>query len=334
MCVQSQERAQPLSRRTLLQGVAAAAALVACAPAEPPSAEARMPLAQQAVWGAYASTEPYPDCDAHFALERLLGVRLPWMSWFFNWSVPWPTVGGQQAAHGGYDILLAWQPQLDRDEVRFADVLAGDYDDYLRRFFRLAAAHPGEVMIRFAHEMNGTGYPWALGYRGDRGSALASTREFVRTWRYVVEFQRRVGGDNVRFQWCIMTADRGGVDAEEFYPGDDYVDTLGMDVYNGYYGWQEPRAAISYTYRRLTAINSRMPLWISEIGCREPSIREESGDGPVPGESKADWWRTLFASTEFPRITNVNFFHAARAYDWRLNSTPEALEVCRTALAG
>ena len=38
-------------------------------------------------------------------------------------------------------------------------------------------------------------------------------------------------------------------------------------------------------------------------------------------------------AVEFPRITNVNFFHAARAYDWRLNSSRDALEACRTALA-
>jgi mannan endo-1,4-beta-mannosidase len=320
-----------IGRRRLLQGILAggAAALAGCGPALP---EVRLPLVDQAVWGGYASTQPYPDCTAHFELERLLGVRLQWMSWFFNWSVPWPTVGGQQAADGGYDILLAWQPRLDRRRVIFADVLAGEYDDYLTRFFTMAAAHPGQVMIRLAHEMNGTGYPWALGYRGENGSGVSSTTEFVDTWRYVVDFQRRVGGDNVRFQWCIMTADRGGVPAERFYPGDDHVDTLGMDVYNGYDGWQEPRAAISFTYRRLAAINSHMPLWISELGCREPRIREESGDGPIPGKSKARWLETLFATTEFPRITNVNFFHAARAYDWRLNSSPDALETCRAAL--
>ncbi|OLT13408.1 hypothetical protein BJF78_03575 [Pseudonocardia sp. CNS-139] len=329
------EPGRGITRRRLLGGIAAAGAvaLAGCAPGAPYSAQVGVPLVDRAVWGAYASTQPYPDCSAHFRLERLLGVRFPWMSWFFNWSVPWPTVGGEQAAAGGYDILLAWQPRLDRRRVMFADVLAGDHDDYLTRFFRLAAAHPGQVMIRLAHEMNGTGYPWALGYRGENGSAVASTAQFVATWRYVVDFQRRVGGDNVRFQWCIMSADRGGVPAEEFYPGDEWVDTLGMDVYNGYHGWQEPRAVIGYTYRRLTALNPDMPLWISEIGCREPRIREMSGDPPVPGESKARWLETFFGLTEFPRITNVNFFHAARAYDWRLNSSPDALDVCRAALA-
>lgn len=291
-------------------------------------------LADRVSWGAYASTQPYPSCDAHYALERTIGGRLPWMSWFFNWSVPWPTVGGAQAAASGHDVLVAWQPQLDRGgRVRFADVLAGEYDDYLRRFFTRAGAHPGRVMIRFAHEMNGTGYPWALGYRGGRPS-VASAAEFIDTWRYVVDLQRRLGATNIAWQWCIMTADRGGIPAEELYPGDDHVDALGMDAYNGYAGWQHPRAVLSYTYRRLAALHPGKELWISELGCREPTVREPSGADPVPGASKADWLRTFFCSTEFPRITHVNFFHAARAFDWRVDSTPDALVVCRAEVAG
>jgi hypothetical protein len=52
----------------------------------------------------------------------------------------------------------------------------------------------------------------------------------------------------------------------------------------------------------------------------------------VVHHDRRPWLETLFATTEFPRITNVNFFHAARAYDWRLNSSQDALEVCRAAL--
>jgi hypothetical protein len=324
-------RPATFSRREALRiGGAAAlgAVLTGCAPEGRPAR-----LLDHAVWGGYASTEPYPSCDAHFALERLLGAPLRRMSWFFNWSVPWPTIGGAQAASGGYDVLLAWQPQLDRGgRIPFADVLRGEYDGYLRRFFTLAGAHPGRVMIRLAHEMNGAGYPWALGYRHGPPS-VTSASEFIATWRYVVDFGRRTRADNVSWQWCIMSADRGGVPAEEFYPGADHVDTLGMDIYNGYGGWQDPRAAISYSYRRLAALDAGKDLWISELGCREPRIREPGGADPLPERSKADWMRTLFDSTEFPRIAHVSFFHAKRAFDWRLDSHPDALDVCRTALA-
>lgn len=333
----------PLTRRGLLRGTAAAAAVPALLAAGPPAAAATtagtgLPLSrtllEQVVWGAYASSEPYPSCDSHLALEQRLGTRLPWMSWFFNWSVSWPTVGGQQAAAGRYDVLLAWQPQKDGGgRVLFADVLAGRYDDYLTRFFTKAAAHPGRVVIRFAHEMNGSGYPWCVGYRGTGGSSVRDAAEFVATWRYVVDFQRRLGASNISWAWCIMSTDKGGVPAEQLYPGDAWVDVLAMDLYNGYGGWQHPRAVISFTYRRLAALHPTKPIWVAELGCREPSIREAGGAAPVPGASKAEWYRTLFASTEFPRLTNVNFFHAAGAYDWRVDSTPDSLTAVRQAFA-
>jgi FO synthase len=83
-----------------------------------------------------------------------------------------------------------------------------------------------------------------VAYEGSEGRCLDSPEEYVQGWRYVRDFQRRIGGDNVEFSWCIMTNDKGGVRAELYYPGDEYVDLLSMDVYNGYGGgWQEPAEA-------------------------------------------------------------------------------------------
>ena len=84
------------------------------------------------------------------------------MSWFLTWSISWPKLGGQQAAAGRYDLHIAWQPELDDDTpIKFSDIVAGVHDDYLTRFFTAAKNHPGQVVIRFAHEMNGDGYPWS-----------------------------------------------------------------------------------------------------------------------------------------------------------------------------
>src|SRR4051812_48217061 len=101
-----------MSRRCVLGGLAAGlAAGLADWTASRWTAGEPASLLMRAVWGAYASTEPYPDCSSHYALERMLGTRLPWMSWFFNWNVSWPTVGGEQAAETGHNVLIAWQPQ-------------------------------------------------------------------------------------------------------------------------------------------------------------------------------------------------------------------------------
>ena len=286
------------------------------------------PLLKQAVWGAYASREPWPDAQAHFELERLLGARLPVMSWFLTWSVSWPDLGGRQAAAGRYALQIAWQPELDDGTpVKFTDIVAGKYDRYLTRFFAAAKRHPGRVAVRFAHEMNGGGYPWSVGYVGPQGRCINSPAEYIAGWRYVVNFKRRVGADNVSFAWCVMSNDKGGIPAEHYYPGNEYVQILSMDIYNGYNGgWQDPADAISPTYHRLAALSPTKPIWIGEIGCRETST--------VESHSKATWLSKLFTLNQFPRISTVMFFHAARAYDWRVNSSPAALAACRQAFTG
>ena len=57
-------------------------------------------------------------------------------------------------------------------------------------FARSLAGFHGTVDLRYAHEMNGTWYPWShdpIGYR--------------RAWRHVVRVFRAAGAANVRFVW-------------------------------------------------------------------------------------------------------------------------------------
>ncbi|TKV57672.1 hypothetical protein FDO65_16090 [Nakamurella flava] len=331
-----------LGRRVVLRaaGLGAAGVLIGAGLSTDSVARGGRNLLSRADWGAYASREPFPDCNSHFTLERMIGTRFPRMSWFSTWGVSWPGTGGEQAAAGGYDVLIAWQPTTDgRTPIRFTDLVAGRHDEYLERFYTRAANHPGKVVVRFAHEPNGTGYPWSVDFRGTTGKCVESTDEYVAGWRYVVDFYRRLlprlPRRNISFCWCITTRDRGTATAEQYFPGNDVVDVLAMDVYNGYGGyWASPRSLLAAPYARLTALGGDQPIWITELGCREPSKTENSGVRPDKSKSKAQWMQQLFDLTDYPRIEAVYFFHAERAHDWRLNSSPEALAVCRSALAG
>lgn len=330
-----------LSRRTLLRatGLAAVGAVSTAALSSASiGGQLPRPLIERAQWGAYASREPFPDVSSHLALQRLIGTRFQRMSWFTTWGMTWPGAGGGQAARAGYDILLAWQPQLPgRVPVLFTDLVAGRYDDYLTQFFTRAAAHPGNVVIRFAHEPNGSGYPWSASFRGNSGKGVRNTADYISGWRYVVDFYRRLSRTwnrrDIRFCWCVTASDKG-VPFEEYYPGNGYVDILGMDIYNGYGGyWSSASGLLRNPYRRLTALAADKSVWVCEIGCREPGKVEQAGDPIDPRRSKADWLRELFAITDYPRLDAVHFFHANRAYDWRLNSSPGALAAARNAFA-
>lgn len=51
------------------------------------------------------------------------------------------------------------------------------------------------------------------------------------------------------------------------------------------------------------------------------------------GQDKGRWWTEALASTSFPAVTALVFFHADKERDWRLDSSPTALAGLRAGLA-
>jgi beta-mannanase len=83
----------------------------------------------------------------------------------------------------------------------------------------------GHAVIRLAHEANDTGSPYAL---GTSVTDLGLWRAF---WRRTVLAMRSVPGAHFLFDWCINAYWRP-IPLQEWYPGDDVVDIIGIDAYD------------------------------------------------------------------------------------------------------
>ena len=107
----------------------------------------------------------------------------------------------------------------------YANLAAGKYDSYLVGFVN-AYKKGGfkQIYLRPGWEMNGTWYPW-----------LTNTPElqsaFVSAWRHLYKVVKSVAGINVTVIWN-PTANTS--DYMSIYPGDSYVDMIGIDT-GGYY---------------------------------------------------------------------------------------------------
>ena len=265
------------------------------------------PLVQRVTIGAYAASEPWPDLAAHYTLESAMGVKLPTMSWFQSWQNGWLATQSAVAAASGHALQIALEPvHDDRTPVLFAEILAGVWNTRLDRYFAGAAAHPFTVAIRMAHEMNLGQQRWSL---VNPTPCATSLNQWLDTWRYVVDRQRNIGG-NVKWIWCVNSMDLGGVAAESYWPGADYVDILAIDAYNGYGPWTSAARVIKPMYDRITTLHPTAPVWLSEVGCRSVAQGEPW--------SKAQWYADLLTTSLFPRMTNVMFFNSAKEYDWRI----------------
>ncbi len=103
------------------------------------------------------------------------------------------------------------------------------------------------IFIRWAHEMNGSWYPWAewndknQNMQRDPGEDTGFTAANYRAAYRNVAFMFRKYAPNAALVWCPNSGLLGGARRDvfrPFYPGDDVVDWVGLDVYER--GWSGP----------------------------------------------------------------------------------------------
>ncbi len=131
---------------------------------------------------------------------------------------------------------LTWEPMYQMDNklhaIPYEDILAHKYDDYLERFATGIKTRGQPLIIRFAQEMNLDHYHW-----GTEASQFGpkSPEIYVKLFRYVVTFFKNKGVSNVQWAFCPNAESVPSNEwnkASHYYPGDEYVDILGMDGYD------------------------------------------------------------------------------------------------------
>ncbi len=195
-------------------------------------------------------------------------------------------------------------------------IAKGRYDRYVKTAARSAVSWGRPVLLRFAHEMNGDWYPWGK---------QTSARVYKAAWRHLVRVFRRAGARNVRWVWTPYVDPGWNLPFASRYPGDRWVDWVGLDGINwggGPSGWHSFKQLFVPSYRTLSRV-SRAPMIIGEVGCGER------------GGSKARWVTTALRST-LPRMRRVRaiVWWSARdpRGDLRVDSSRAALSALRRAV--
>jgi hypothetical protein len=115
------------------------------------------------------------------------------------------------------------------------------------------------------------------------------------------------------------------------YPGDNYVDIVGTDIYNNIYPgpipwWRSFRWQATESYYYLSKYFPTKPLFICELGCRERDASE-----PVSSETKAGWFARMDKELQsnFHKTRGLIFFSSVVAYDWTINTSSASIQSLR-----
>lgn len=240
--------------------------------------------------------------DAVQRVERELGVSFAISHRYYTWLDSFPGQSEIWDQSVGKQSLITWEPF----GVTLQQIARGDQDDVIRKRAKAFRdfAHP--VFLRFAHEMNGNWYPW--------GGAYPKT--FKEAWKRIHRIFREEGASNVVWVWCpnVMSVPQESWNrAEAYYPGNEYVDWIGVDGYNWgntqkWSRWLDFSEIFEGFYKQFADLK---PIMIAETS---------SAEG---GGNKAEWIARMRHSlkTDFPKVKALIWFQEEKEVDWRVNSS-------------
>lgn len=164
------------------------------------------------------------------------------------------------------------------------------------------------IFLRFLGEMNGDWVSW----NGD-------PKKYIEKFRMVHDIMEKYA-PNVVMVWCPndVPIETNGVKIDDYYPGDEYVDWVGVNFYVDYYNsgrtdlpnnrLQNPLDHLNYIYEKYS---DRKPIIICETGVSHYSIPN--------GEDLTDWavanLEKLYTllPIKYPRVKAITYFSLNQA---------------------
>ncbi|SDP26859.1 Glycosyl hydrolase family 26 [Nakamurella panacisegetis] len=266
------------------------------------------------------------DLTALNALTVELGRKPTTVMWYQQWAgqPSFPTQGVRQVAAWGATPEITWEPWdpsagINQPSYSLARISSGAFDSYLNQWAKAARQWGYPLRLRFAHEMNGTWYPWAESVNGNAPGS------YVKAWNHLREVFAKQGATNVSWIWSPNVSYAGSTPLSELFPGAANVDEVALDGYNwstlqSWSTWTSFADVFNSSLGELRQLSS-LPISIGEVGT------------PEIGGDKAQWitdmWSTLAAA---PDIRGLVWFDFNKEADWRIDSSSASASAFSTGM--
>jgi hypothetical protein len=223
--------------------------------------------------------------------------------------------GATAIANQGLTPMLAWEPEdgalpdpVNQSGYTLASIIDGSHDALLTIWASQIAAWGRPLLLRFAPEMNGNWNPYSEGVNTNTAG------QYVQAWHHVHDLFVADGATNVAWVWNPNVDFAGSVPLDGLYPGDAYVDYVGLDGYNwgtsqSWSTWQTPQQVFDPTIADVRTFSDK-PILLTEVASTEV------------GGNKAQWIGQFFAWLKgTPDVTGFVWFEFNKETDWRVESS-------------
>jgi hypothetical protein len=210
--------------------------------------------------------------------------------------------GGGWAAMDGAANIKAWSSTPYRLAIgvpilpgvgTLAQGATGAYNQYFATLGRnLVSDNEANAILRLGWEFNGNWFRWSVANATDAAN-------FVAFWRQIVTTMRAVPGEKFKFLWNPNAPSPTPYTPDQAYPGNAYVDYVGTDVYDNFWGTPfTPSAAWAHQliqqwgleWLATFAAEHNEPIAIPEWSDEYRTDGHGLGDDPTFIDNMANWF--------------------------------------------
>ena len=239
------------------------------------------------------------------------GVRPNMIGEYLSWGNPLAVRAIQNAWSYGALYYMVWEPY----HTTVAAIADGRSNGYITRFAREVRALNLPLAISFGHEFNGFWYPW-----GTTGTTAA---QFVAAWRLIHRLFAAAHATNVIWVWNpnVISAEPQ-LPLSAYYPGDGYVDWVGVTGYFSTTGPDTFDSLYGPTMQEIRAFTAK-PFFIAETSVETGANAVAAAQALVGGVRQR---------SDVLGFVWFDFYKAG--VDWRLRSRPPVRAAVAAGLAG
>lgn len=160
------------------------------------------------------------DLTSLNSFSQLIGRQPDVVEFYQGFTEPFDSPVAAGSSGTGALPLDSWGPA----GTTLSDITSGRDDAYITTYADQVKAYGHQIALAVGHEMNA---PWSTWW----GKGPTDAQMFVTAWRHIHDIFKQQGAGNVIWVWTVNIEAGGAISPDAYYPGNAYVDWIGVDGY-------------------------------------------------------------------------------------------------------
>ncbi len=258
--------------------------------------------------------------------ENLAGKHLAFAPFSVSWlnGIIYPQTHIHTIANHNVFPIMRLMPRSDFTEnhaetvYSLQKIIDGQFDVELEQMATDIKSDNIPIGIDFAVEPTGDWFGWSGIYNGGgtlNGYGDPTYPDGPERWRdayrHIIDIFRAKNVDNVTWFFhpdIQREPDESWNDAKNYYPGDNYIDWIGISIYGAQIpdvnvnSWTIFSDTLADGYQRILDISNQKPFCVLEFGVTDD----------YPSHSKSDWLNNAFSTilnNPYINFSAINYWH-------------------------